>query len=132
MGISHERRVHPRARVKVRVEAKEAATGRPVRLHTEDLSEGGARCRVQGDVGVGACLEGHLFLPLSEAGRDVDVPVPFRARVARRLDMVGGVGVEVGLSFTEIAEADRDELRRFLLEWMADDCVSHACLASVS
>jgi c-di-GMP-binding flagellar brake protein YcgR len=131
MGISHERRVHPRARVKVRVEVRQSGRPRPLLFHTEDLSEGGARCVGLSEVAPGATIEGHMFLPLSEAGRAVDVPLPFEARVVRTRGTAGVSGTEIALCFTRIAEADRDELRRFLLDWMADDCLSHACLVGV-
>jgi hypothetical protein len=127
MTIREERRVHPRARVKVRVELDDPGGGRSVVLHTHDLSEGGARCRGLSRGAPGTLLRGRLYLPLSEGGRDVDVPVPFEGLCLRR----SACGAEIAIAFTHVGEADRDELRRYLLDWMADDCPSHATLAGV-
>ena len=77
----------------------------------------------------GALLEGTLFLPLSEAGRDVEIEVKVQARLTHGMEVRDGRGVlttfELGMEFLEISDDDCAELRRFLFEWLAADSGSH-------
>lgn len=123
-----DRRRDPRVRVKVRLEAVDTTTGRPHVMHTTNLSIGGARCFALTPPAVEAVLEGHLYLPLSEAGRDVDVAIPVRARVLRHLPAAVGRPHEVALVFDALSEANSAELASYLFDWLADDSWSHASL----
>ena len=114
-----ERRRDPRARVQVRLELHEPATGRLVTLQTTNLSCGGARCVGACDLPEGALVEGRLYLPLTEAGRDVDVALPVKARLLR-----GDAG-EAAIEFAGMTDADRAELAAYLFAWLADDCAIH-------
>jgi hypothetical protein len=131
MEMRFERRLDPRVRVQVRLVLADEVTGVTHVMYTTNLSAGGACCTTLSGIPAGAVLAGSLFLPLSEGGRDVDVAVPVRARVAREL----GDGAtarrrnEIALTF-ELSDIDRDELRRFLLDWLAADSWSHACVGA--
>ena len=114
-------------RVKVRIEATDVETGRSHVLHTCNLSIGGARCTSVHPIREGMLLNGHVFLPLSEAGRDVDVALPVRGRVLRQHAGKGG-GPEFALVFDAMAEADRAELAAYLFDWLADDSITHVDL----
>lgn len=116
-----DRRRHVRVHVQVRIEALDPGTGRRFVLSTVDLSAGGALCRALVGLPAGAALEGHVLLPVSEGGRDDESRLPFRGRVLRRAESVGTLAAVV--AFEEMAEVDRDEISRFLLDSMADDCV---------
>ena len=131
MNVNDDRRSNPRVRVKVRLVMIDEETGRRHLLHTTNLSAGGARCTTQDDFAWGQVLNGSLFLPLSEGGRDLDVPIRVRAKVIRTS---AGTSLsacspyqEIAIAF-EMSETDRDELRRFLLNWMAADSWSHPVL----
>ncbi len=117
-----DRRRNPRAKVKVRMDVRDAETGSHHVLFTTNLSCGGARCTsALLAPRSGAILEGQLYLPLSEAGRDVDVAVPVRARVLRSEPCAGGYGVEYALAFDAMNDVDRAELAAYLFAWLADD-----------
>lgn len=118
-----DRRRHPRVRVKVRLEVSDLASGRLLTLHTTDLSAGGARCTGLSGLPCGSSFEGRLYLPLSEGGRDVDVPIDFGGTLLR------AEGDGAAIEFERMSEADRDEIRRFLFTWMADDSLVHPALA---
>ena len=124
METRRDRRRDPRVRVKVRIEATDMGTGRQHVLHTCNLSVGGARCTSIHPVPEGAMLTGHVYLPLSEAGRDVDVALPVKGRVLRH-HAGQDHGVEMALIFDVMAEADRAELAAYLFDWLADDSVAH-------
>ena len=118
-----DRRQEPRARVKVRLEVTDLDTGRHNVLHTNNLSVGGARCTALRALTEGAVVQGHLYLPLSEAGRDIDVALPVRARVLRCHQVAGGT--EFALTFDAMTDMDRAELASYLFAWLADDSLSH-------
>ena len=122
MSNGMERRRDPRAMVQVRMEVRDAETGTHHVLFTTNLSCGGARCtsalRAPNE---NATLEGHMFLPLSEAGRDVDVAVPVRARVLRGEACPRGSGMQYSLAFDAMSDVDRAELSAYLFAWLADD-----------
>jgi hypothetical protein len=117
-------------RVKVRIEARDVETGQAHVLHTMNLSVGGARCVALGPVREGALLDGHVYLPLSEAGRDVDVALPIRGRVLRVEQATAGGSKELAVAFDAMADADRAELSAYLFDWLANDSWSHAGLAA--
>lgn len=127
MEITRDRRRDPRVRVKVRIEVTDGQTGRAHVLHTSNLSIGGARCTSLHPIAEGTLLTGHVFLPLSEAGRDVDVALPLRGRVLRH-HAGRGSEPELALVFDPMTEADRAELAAYLFDWLADDSVSHVDL----
>ena len=116
-------------RVQIRIEVRDVETGCNHVLHTRDLSVGGARCTGMRPVRESALLQGHLFLPLSEAGRDVDVAVPVRGRVVR-VDSSSVGSCEFGLMFDAMSEADRAELSAYLFDWLAHDSCTHAHLVA--
>jgi hypothetical protein len=115
--VAAERRRDPRARVKVRMEVVDVATGRTHVLHTTNLSCSGASCTTITPMSSGTLVEGRLYLPLSEAGRDVDVALCVRGLVVRTSE----ARAEVGIAFDPMTEADRAELAAYLFEWLADD-----------
>jgi hypothetical protein len=121
MSLESDRRRNPRVQVKVRMELIDADTGTHHVMFTSNLSCGGARCRALAAPRDAALLEGHIFLPLSEAGRDVDVSIPVRARVLRT-DASGAVA----LAFDAMTDVDRAELSAYLFAWLADDSFTHA------
>lgn len=127
MEVTRDRRRDPRVRVKVRIEATDSETGRPHVLHTCNLSIGGARCTTVHPLSDGVLLTGHVFLPLSEAGRDVDVAIPVRGRVLRHHGEGTG-SPQIALIFDVMSEADRAELASYLFDWLADDAVTHVDL----
>ena len=133
MDSTRERRLDPRVQVQVRLVLTDEATGESHALHTTNLSASGARCVATVPLGVAADLTGELYLPISEGGRTVDLPIRVRARVVRSVPTTGTAvrgGVrDVGMTL-DMCEADRAELRRFLLEWMAADSWSHGCLVA--
>lgn len=128
METRQDRRRNPRVRVKVRLEVKDIETGRAHILHTCDLSVGGARCVALGPVRAGAVLEGHIYLPLSEAGRDTDVALPVRGRVLRLGSAGGESSMEFAVVFDAMGDGDRAELSAYLFDWLANDSWSHAGL----
>ena len=128
--VPMDRRSEPRARVKVRLELTDPTSGRHHVLHTNNLSVGGARCTSFQPLEVGMSLMGHIYLPLSEAGRDVDVAIPLTARVVRR-EEVAGCG-EFALAFDVMSDADRAELSSYLFAWLADDSFIHQDLVAGS
>ena len=121
MSYDRDRRRDPRVAVKVRMEMTDAR-GRSHVLMTSNLSCGGARCTALGLPPEGTELSGHLYLPLSEAGRDVDVAIPVRARVLRVERCAQGSGDEISLAFDAMPDVDRAELASYLFAWLADDC----------
>jgi c-di-GMP-binding flagellar brake protein YcgR len=125
MNRDMERRRDPRVQVKVRMEMTDGETGRTHVLLTTNLSSGGARCTALTAPRPGAKLQGHMFLPLSEAGRDVDVAIAVTARVVRVDRCAQGSGDEFSLAFDPMAEVDRAELASYLYAWLADDCFIH-------
>lgn len=116
-----DRRHDPRVRVKVRLTVREPATGREIVLHTTNLSAGGASCTALGAVEWSGDLPGRLDIPISEGGRDFEVPIAVTARFLRR------VGEQVAVEF-HVDEGARDELRQVLLDCMAADCVGSGAL----
>jgi hypothetical protein len=114
--VAAERRRDPRARVKVRLEVVDMATGRTHVLQTTNLSCTGARCSANAPMEAGSLVDGRIYLPLSEAGRDVDVALAVRGRVVRSLE-----GMDVAIAFDPMSDADRAELAAYLFEWLADD-----------
>ena len=130
MDIRQDRRRDPRVRVKVRLEVKDIETGRTHILHTCDLSASGARCVALGPVRPDAVLEGYIYLPLSEAGRDIDIALPIRGRILR-IDRAGvSPTMEFALAFDAMKDADRAELSAYLFDWLANDSWSHAGLTA--
>lgn len=127
MTMDADRRRNPRVQVKVRLEMTDTEAGTSHVLLTLNLSTGGARCTALTAPREGALLQGHMYLPLSEAGRDVDVAIPVQARVLRaeREGAVSG-GEEFALKFDAMSEVDRAELASYLFAWLADDCFTHA------
>ena len=125
MGNNRERRRNPRVLVRVRMEVKDVDTGQCHVLHTSNLSVGGARCVALGTLREGALLEGHVFLPLSEAGRDVDIALPVRCNVLR-CESASRAGDEYAVQFDTMSDADRAELASYLYDWLASDSWSHA------
>lgn len=119
-----ERRRNPRVQVKVRMEVTDVETGTHHLLFTTNLSCGGARCWALTPPRIGATLEGQIFLPLSEAGRDVDVAISVRVRVLRAEPGAGSE--QLALVFDAMSDVDRAELSAYLFAWLADDCFTHA------
>jgi hypothetical protein len=117
-------------RVKVRLEVRDIETGRAHILHTSDLSVGGARCMALGPVRAEAVLEGFIYLPLSEAGRDTDVALPVRGRVLRLASPDNAPAMEFAVAFDAMKDADRAELSAYLFDWLANDSWSHAGLTA--
>ena len=130
MDIRQDRRRDPRVRVKVRLEVRDVETGRAHVLHTCDLSVGGARCVALGPVRPEAVLEGYIYLPLTEAGRDTDVALPVRGRVLRVARSGAEASMEFAVAFDAMRDADRAELSAYLFDWLADDSWSHAGLTA--
>ena len=129
MGSINERRLDPRVRVQVRVEIEDEAAGRWRVFQTTNVSLHGARCAGPGMLGPGLEMEGRLFLPITEGGRNREVRIPFRARMAYGEAFLDGLGqiskYEFGLAFTALAESDREDLRSFLYDSMVADSPSH-------
>lgn len=125
MTDDRERRRNPRVQVQVRMEVTDPETGRHHVLLTTNLSCGGARCTALSAPRPGATLVGHIYLPLSEAGRDVDVALPLQARVLSVDRCRNGSGEEFSLAFDGMKEVDRAELASYLFAWLADDCFIH-------
>ena len=121
-----DRRRDPRVQVKVRMELIDAQTGRSHVLLTTNLSCGGARCTALTAPTAGANLTGNLYLPLSEAGRDVDVAIAVSARVVRVEQCRQGSGDEFSLAFDTLSDVDRAEIASYLFAWLADDCFTSA------
>jgi len=117
-----DRRSDPRVRVQVRISLVNPTNGRTHVLTTTNLSAGGACCTSVHPVVFQGEAEGTLALPFSEGGREVEVALPVRARIIR---CAPEGDVVLALAMTEAA---RDDLRRFLLDSMAEDCVSQGCL----
>jgi hypothetical protein len=126
MSQDMDRRRDPRVQVKVRMELTDPETGRSHVLLTTNLSCGGARCTALTAPTAGANLQGNLYLPLSEAGRDVDVVIPVKARVLRVERCRYGSGDEFSLVFDPMTDVDRAELASYLFAWLADDCFTTA------
>ena len=133
MSSTNERRIDPRVQVQVRLVLTDDVTGQAHVLHTTNLSAGGARCLAGASLVVARDLTGQLLLPIAEGGRSVAVPIAVRARIVRSIPTAGagfrGTLRDVGMTL-EMREADRDELRRFLLEWMAADSQSRGRLVA--
>ena len=119
MSIS-ERRLNPRARVQIRLELCDMETGRKGTFQTTNLSVDGAECSGRLVLKVGSLLHGKMALPLSEAGRDVDVVLEVKARVTREAPTHHRQGDAAchsfGIEFLDLSNRDRDEMRRFLFE----------------
>lgn len=125
MTENRERRRDPRVQVQVRMEVTDSETGRQHVLLTTNLSCGGARCTALSAPRPGATLQGSMFLPLSEAGRDVDVVIPVTARVLGVERTHNGSGEVFSLAFDTMQDHDRAELASYLFAWLADDCFIH-------
>jgi hypothetical protein len=110
-----DRRSDPRVRVQVRLTLTDPADGRTHVLRTSNLSASGAACKAVRALAFDGEADGRLDLPFSEGGREHEVRLALRARMVR-----WGRDGEVVLSL-EMSEAARDELRRFLLQAMAED-----------
>jgi len=118
-----DRRSDPRVRVQVRLTLTDPVDGRTHVLRTINLSASGAACKAVRPLAFDGEVTGCLDLPFSEGGREHEVRVGLRARLVRCSEEG-----EVVLAL-EMTQAERDELRRFLLQAMAEDSVFHPRLA---
>lgn len=91
----------------------------PTRIvHTEDVSEGGARVRIERTFAEGSELKVALRM------KEQAPPMWMTARVAHCGPTPGNARFDLGVEFVEIDEVHRSVLRGYVREQIADGCIA--------